>query len=82
MRIKFNKEDKLHINKKWVRNITFTVGLILSLLSLVEIFYILFKPIGYEKIVAALGENYILRLIIGGIFLFTWYLLQKSKQKE
>ena len=79
MQIKFNNDDKLGLNQKWIRKIIFTVGLVLTVLSLLEIFYLAFKPKGYENMVTALGKYYILRLIIGLLFLVSWYLMQKSK---
>jgi hypothetical protein len=79
MRIKFNNEDKLGLNKKWIRKIILTAGVVFTAMALIEILNIIFQPKDYQLIISTLGEHYILRLIIGILFLISWYLIKKIK---
>jgi hypothetical protein len=79
MKIVFDNEDKLGVNRRWVRIIFLLLGILLTTIALSHIFFLVLKPKGYEKVLIALGAGYIQQLLIGACFLATYYLLNKTK---
>ena len=78
MRIKFNMDDTLHLNKRWVRTLLLILSLLFLVISLTHIFCITYKPKGYEKIIFALGESYIKQLLMGLLLLATYFVIKNS----
>lgn len=78
MRIKFNMDDTLHLNKRWFRTLLLVFSLLLLTISLTHIFCIIFKPEGYEKITFVLGESYIQQLLMGLLVLATYFVIKNS----
>lgn len=78
MRIKFNMDDTLHLNKRWIRTLLLILTLLYLAISLTHIFCIIFKPKGYEKIIFVLGESYILQLLMGLLCLTTYFVIKNS----
>jgi hypothetical protein len=79
MQIKFNNQDKLNLNKKWIRITLLTFSLVSLLISLTQIFCIVFKPKGYEDIEFALGDNFIKQLFFAALSFGCYFLIKKSK---
>ena len=50
MQIKFTNDDKLGLNKKWIRTIFLVLGLAFSIVALTHIFLIVIKPKDYEEL--------------------------------
>ena len=78
MRIKFNMDDTLHLNKRWFRTLLLVFSLLLLAISLTHIFCIIFKPKGYQKIIFVLGESYIQQLLMGLLVLATYFVIKNS----
>ena len=78
MRIKFNMDDTLHLNKRWVRTLLLVFSLLLLAISLTHIFCVIFKPEGYEKIIFVLGESYMQQLLMGLLVLATYFVIKNS----
>ena len=76
--IKFNNDDKHNINKKWIRVTLLILGLLFSIVALTQIFCIVFKPDGYQRIVDMLGNQYIKQLLFGILFIGTYYVIKNS----
>ena len=79
MQIKFTNDDKLGLNKKWIRTIVLILGLVLFSIGLTHIFLIIIKPKDYEKTVGILGDNYVKQVCSGLLFIITYFVLKKSK---
>jgi len=81
MRIKFtfNNEDKIHLNKKWIKVLLLIFGFLFAVISFVQIFCIRFKPHDYEDIVSILGNKYVQQLLISVLCFVSYYLIKNSK---
>ena len=79
MQIKFNNEDQIHLNKKWIRVLLLIFGFLFAFISLVQIFCILFKPHDYEDIVSILGNKYVQQLLLSVLCFVSYYLIKNSK---
>lgn len=79
MRIKFNMDDTMHLNKRWIRTTILVFASIYLMLSLAHIFCIVFRPDGYEKIVFILGDRYLVQLFMGLLFLSCYFVIKYSK---
>jgi len=80
MKIVFKNEGGEQYNKRWVRGIFLVLGSLLTLIALTQIFCLIVKPKGYAQIVDTLGDKYIQQLIIGLIFLVSYYLFKKQSK--
>ena len=80
MRIKitFNNNDKLSLNKRWIRTVLLVIGTLFTSIALAQIFCIAVKPEGYEKVVFMLGDKYVQQLCFGILFFFCYYVIKKS----
>ena len=79
IKIVFSNNVPENLNKRWIRIVLLIFGLIFTLKALTEIFCLIVKPKGYEKIVDMLGNKYIEQLIIGVLALSCYYLFKKQK---
>lgn len=68
IKIKVTNDDRLNLNKRWIRNIFLIVGITFITTALSRIFLITVKPKGYENILAVLGNEYLFQLILGILF--------------
>lgn len=82
MKITINHDDKFNMNRKWVRTTLLIWGLLLILIAVSQIICLLFKPENYKQIVNTLGNKYFQQLLMGILFLSTYYLLRISNRKN
>ena len=66
------------LNQKWVKTAFLILGTILTLSALAQIFCLVFKPTGYERIVTMLGGKYWIQLFLGVLFLLSYFLMRKN----
>lgn len=81
MQVKSNT-DGAFVNKKWVKTAFLILGTILTVMGLTQIFCLIFKPTGYEKIIRLLGNKYWQQLLLGILFLLSYFLSRKSSFKN
>jgi hypothetical protein len=79
MRIKFNMDDTMHLNKRWIKNTILVFAFTYFIISFAHIFLIVFKPGGYEKIVFVLGDRYLVQMFMGLLFLSCYFVIKYSK---
>jgi len=80
MKVVYKNEGGEQYNKRWVRVILLIFGSLMTLIALTQIFCLVVKPNGYEQIVDVLGDKYIQQLIIGLLFLVSYYLFRKQSR--
>jgi hypothetical protein len=80
MKVVFKNEGGEQYNKRWVRIILLVFGSLMTFIALTQIFCLIVKPKGYEQIVNVLGNKYIQQLIIGLLFLVSYYLFKRQSR--
>ena len=78
VKITINNNDKLSLNKRWIRTLLLVAGILFTFIALAQIFCIAVKPTGYEKVVFMLGDKYVQQLCFGILFFFCYYVIKKS----
>lgn len=79
MKITFNNNDTHNLNRKPIKTSLLIFGGVMTAFALTQIVCLLFKPVGYEKIVSALGNKYIMQLLFGVFAFWCYYLIKNSK---
>ena len=74
--------NELFVNKKWIQVTMFIIGIVLTIIGLTQIYCVVFKPSGYEKIVRILGNKYWVQLPLGLLMLIPSYLLFKINNQK
>jgi len=82
MKVKFNNIDTLNLNKKWFKIILLVLGLLLTFAGLVQLYFNALSPEGNEKVSQVVGNQHIRNLIIGPLFLLSYYLIKNSTSKN
>ena len=80
IKVKFNNDDSLNFySKTWLKVLLLFAGSIFLILALVQIFCLIVKPTGGQKIIEICGNKYIQQLIIGILLIGAYVLILKSK---
>jgi len=84
MRIKFkvNNTDTLNLNQKWIRVILLIFAFLLILVGLAQLCFNVLMPEGNEKMALIVGNQYIKNLLMGSLFLLTYYVIKNSTPKN
>ena len=80
IQVKVNNNDKLGLNKKWLRTLLLVFALIFILGSLTHIILDFFKPKGYETVLSILSGNPYQQLLLGALILNCYFIIKRSKR--
>ena len=81
--LKHNNDDKSNLKgNRFLKGFILVIGSLCLCAGLVSVFCRLFKPQGYERIIAITGDGYVIQLFFGIGFLTSYYLIQKSKPTQ